>query len=322
VRIAYLGNFSVPYCTEVHVAASLEALGHQVTRIQEGQVRTAVVPRMSERHDCFLWTQTYSLAERGGTRSERHRMLEQIRKTMPTVGFHLDRWWGLGREHQIQEEPFFRVDYLFTADGGHQDEWERAGVNHLWSPPAVYHAEAVDVDPDPRLDVDVVFVGAWREYGHKEWWPYRQELITRLEGRYGDRFTCWPRAGEPAVRGLDLNRLYASAKVVVGDSCLAGAAHCYFSDRVPETLGRGGFLIHPQVKGLGVIHPELPTYPLGDWNALFDLIDWYIANPAQREELRRRLASDVRANHTYMNRMQYVIGVIGGADAARYLCAH
>ncbi len=51
------------------------------------------------------------------------------------------------------------------------------------------------------------------------------------------------------VRGHDLNNCYASCKVVVGD-CFGAGTPNYWSDRVPETCGRYGLLIHPAVDGL------------------------------------------------------------------------
>ena len=53
------------------------------------------------------------------------------------------------------------------------------------------------------------------------------------------------------IRGKELNDLYATAKVVVGDTLCKGFNYpYYFSDRLFETTGRGGFLIHPYIKGL------------------------------------------------------------------------
>lgn len=302
MRIAYLGNFEPPHSTENHVARSLESMGHEVDRMQEGVLRALDAPAMARDSDLFLWTQTQSLAEQGGSLDDRREMLRRM--PVPTAGFHLDRWWGLGREHLVREEPFFRVDRLFTADGGHDEQWEDLGVSHYWLPPGVVHDECVDAEPSHK-ELDVIFVGAWRDYGHPEWWPTRREMLEQLRRRYGRRFTCWPQG--PAIRGLELNRLLASAKVVVGDSCLAGSAERYWSDRVPETTGRGGFLIHPEVKGLSGQHPSVATWELGDLDQLYALIDYYLAFPRERERARAHQAHETRTRHTYMDRMQRLL---------------
>lgn len=311
LRVSYLGNFSVPYCTEVHVAASLEAIGVEVDRIQEGQPVADVTSRVVDAlPDLFLWTQTLSLAEQGGTNEDRHVMVSMIRDSQtPSAGFHLDRWWGLSREGQVADQAFFRLDHVFTADGGHDADWREAGVNHHWLPPGVFHGEAIDSAPRRRYASDIAFVGSWRHYGHEEWWPYRRELIERLSARYGARFQCWPRTR--AVRGWELNTLYASVRIVVGDSCLVGTPRNYWSDRVPETIGRGGVLVHPHVEGIDEWHPYLPTWRIGEWDALFSVVDDLLANDGARELLRKVGSEDVRENHTYRNRMQSMLGVLG-----------
>ena len=259
----------------------------------------------------FLWTQTYGLAESGGTRTERARMIYELRLMMPTMGFHLDRWWGLDRADQIPLEPFFRVDTLATADGGHEAEWKDIGVNHVWSPPAVYHAEAYDGTPQRKFKCDIAFVGSWRHYGHEEWWPVRKAMLDYLRYRYGSRFRCFPRG--PAIRGADLNNLYASCKVAVGDSCLSGGARAYFSDRVPETLGRGAALVHPYVEGIEDYFradEHFAAYPVGDFEAMGARIDALLQDSDAREALRRRGSEHVRASQTYRDRLEALLAAV------------
>lgn len=318
--VHYLGNFSVPYATESHVSASLEYIGCTVNRIQEGSVKAVeVVPwikeRMAGHRDVFLHTQTFGLAVSGGTRDERLAMLNGIKSLdIPTVGYHLDLWHGLDRADQLATEPFFSVDHLFSTDGGHDDDWKELGINHHWLPPAVYHAEAYDGTPQRHFTSDVAFVGSWRAYAHEEHWPVRQSMLQTLRARYGSRkFRCWPQG--KAIRGRELNDLYASVKVVVGDSCLAGKISGYWSDRIPESTGRGGFLIHPYVPGLLNVHPSLVTYEAGNWNELIEKVDHFLAHDSDRELNRKENAELTRLHHTYAKRMEAVLKIIGVIDA-------
>ena len=245
-------------------------------------------------------------------------MLEAFRgDSTPTVGFHLDRWWGLPREKEILTHPFFRVDHLFTADGAHDDRWRAAELNHTWSPPAVLSQSCVRGYLRPEYVCDVAFVGSWNGY-HPEW-RHRMQLVKWLVSTYGDRLKLFPQPGKPAVRNHDLNDLYCSAKVIVGDSCLVptadgGAMHSYVSDRVFETVGRGGFLIHPHVDG---VFPDLledgkhlRTYPLGDFDALRSMIDHYLEYELEREEIALTGMDHVRAHHTYAHRLERVLAVV------------
>lgn len=316
VRCAYLGNFSSPASTESHVAASFEALGHEVLRIQEGETKTTDIINIAMKFepDMFLWTQTLGLAETGGTKDERLKMLSDFRGFgVPTVGFHLDRWFGLDRETQVATEPFFSVDHLFTADGGHDDQWEELGVNHHWLPPGVYHAEAYDGTPRREYQCDVVFVGSWRHYAHEEHWPIRKKMLDTLRTRYGPRFKTFP--VRQAVRGTDLTDLYASCKVAVGDSCLVGSIGSYVSDRVPESIGRGAALVHPHVEGLSpyfIPDEHFASFPLGDHLQMIRVIDDLVSDAAKREHLRVAGATHVRSSQTYRDRMNELLAVVLG----------
>lgn len=314
MRVSYLGNFGPSHSTETHIAASLEALGHEVIRVQEGSMPALDVGRITkiEAPDLFLWTQTLSLAEQMGNRADRLAMLRLIETVCPTAGFHLDRWWGLSRETRVRVEPFFRVNHLFTADGGHEEEWKSQGINHHWLPPGVYHEEAHDGTPREEFTARVAFVGSWQGYGHKEHAPARQAMIAGLEARYKNDFRAFPYLGQPRVVYPDLNDLYASVEVVVGDSCLSPASNgepigYYWSDRIPETTGRGGLLVHPYVHGLPQYHPSLPVWDLGDLETLYHAVDQFLDDPTGRELARMQVADETRENNTYKVRMERLL---------------
>lgn len=251
-------------------------------------------------------------------------MVDSIRALgVPSAGFHLDRWWGLGRQDQVFREPFFRYDYLFTADGGHDPMWEELGINHHWLPPGIYHAEAINGIAHGRYLSDIAFVGSWRSYGHPEWESHRMEMLRVLRQKFGSRFRCWPQHG--GIRGKELASLYASTKIVIGDSCLAPNVYDqpierYWSDRIPETTGRGGFLIHPEVAGLSEIHPSVVTYPLGNNEALVELISRYLSDADQRVQLRNLQAEETRSTNTYRDRIVQMLRDMGYAkgEAAEY----
>lgn len=310
-RVSYLGNFSTPASTESHVGKSLESLGHLVQRIQEGDVPATKIAGLVKlfRSDVFLHTQTRGLAITGGTDDERLTMLNDIKSLgIPTVAYHLDLFLPLDRAEYVHTDPYFQADYFFSTDGGHDEEWKRLGINHVWLPPGVFHEEAYDGTPDPRFFCDVAFVGSWKSYAHQEHQPVRREMLRLLQRKYGRRFRMFPRG--PAIRGKELTDLYASVKVVVGDSCLAGKVKGYVSDRVPETMGRGALLVHPHVEGLEDVFPYLVTYPAGDWRAMFNCIYHYLANDLERETQRRLAAEHTREHHSYRNRMQTVLDTV------------
>lgn len=316
--LAYRGNFQpdlppgiTPWSTEHHVARSLEELGHRVVRIQEDRDSWQRTLQETCNADLMLWTQTYGFAHQWD-QTEAIAALEYLNRAMPTVGIHLDLWWGLEREHQVLEEPFFQhTRWMFTADGDHDDRWVDAGVHHHWSPPAVFGPECTPGEARPQFRADVAFVGSWRGGYHDAWWPARKAMLDALQRRYHSRLRLWPRGS--AVRGQALNDLYASTKVVVGDSCFADRSDRYFSDRPFETIGRGGFLVMPWIRGLAemlVDGEHCRYYPPGDHAEMVRLVDHYLAHDAERERIRRAGQEHVRQNHTYARRLEALLTTV------------
>ena len=325
MRIAFIGNFTQPHCSEVHWSATLERLGHEVIRLQENGFTPDELGQMLEQinFDMLLFVRTW-----GKTLTLEHLARLRERK-IPSVSYHLDLYVGLQRkylhenstlEDVFKTDAFWQTDYVFSPDGdpGSQKVFEANGINHHYMKPGVYEPECYMCEQ--RNAFDVLFVGSGDRlgnphiYGHPEW-NYRNELITFLYDNYGERFGKfgWPQA---TVRNNELNQLYADSKVTVGDSvCLAGFTHTYYwSDRVYETLGRGGFLIHPYIKGLEEEFTDgenIVFYEYGNWQQLKDKIDYYITHDDERERIRKAGHEYVKANCTYTRRLQSMLDTVG-----------
>ena len=312
MRVAFLGNFrprtalNEPFSTESHMAASYEILGHEVLRLQEDETRKVSIPEscVAFGADLFHWTDTWHTE-----RMDAFRMLEELRCLgIPSVGHTLDLFIGLDREVLLDTDPWFRCDYFFSADGGHEEVFASKRVNHVWLPPAVYAPECYIADPVDSLVQDIIFVGS---YGYHKQWPYRAQLIDWLRSTYGSRFTYY--GHESVMRGRRLNQLYASAKVVVGDSCCPGFTQSnYWSDRIPETLGRGGVLIHPWIEGLGGCFGfgDFQPYKYEDFRELKYHIERLLQEPQVRDQIRHQGFEAVRDRHTYTHRAQKILNVI------------
>lgn len=310
-----MGNFGPEHSTENHIARAFTNNGHDLSKIQEGDAtRLAELTRDVKSYDLVAWTRTRDLSNKVGHAAQMRLIYACRRAGVKIIGLHLDLWWNIGREDEILTEPFFRVDALFSADGGHQDRFEWAGVNHIWFPPAISEGEAVRGNIRNEYVSDIAFVGSHQGY-HEEH-KHRFALVNWLRDTYGSRVKFWPQPGKHAVRGKDLQDLYASAKVLVGDSCLvpnvdgSPMTH-YISDRVPETVGRGGFLLHPRVEGVipGLYTPgkHLGTWTLWEWGALKDEIDFYLDNDDVRSCIAEEGQAHVLENHTYEVRVRQVL---------------
>lgn len=300
----YIGNYQFPWCTEVHIARDLEALGHTVVRFQEppggGDLSTLeAIEQAAAGADVVLWTRTWGLPP------ETTAMWRRIEaRGVATASYHLDLYVGLERQAKVACDPFWTTGTVFTPDGDPESaRWfHREKINHVWMPPAVVSDECVPGIDRPELQHDVVFVGS--KHYHPEW-RHRPALLRWLKETYGDGFRRY--GGDARImRGQDLNDLYASAKVVVGDSlCLPGHTN-YWSDRICETLGRGGFLIHPRVPGIEEQFTDgehVVLYDFWDFDGLRELIDDYLQLPDERERIAKAGQAHVAANHTYQHRL-------------------
>ena len=225
---------------------------------------------------------------------------------IPTVSFHLDLYLGLDRGDNLKNDPFFQSDYVFSADMGHQDEFKKLGINHFGLSPGVFDQECYLGQKEKRFESDVIFVGS---YNYHPEWKYRRVLIDWLRDTYGNRFRLW--GTHERVREQDLNNLYASAKVAVGDSLFSPN---YWSDRIPETLGRGGFLIHPRNPGLEKqfeYYKHLIPYNYGEFKTLKEIIDFYVSHDRERDKIRLAGHQWVKENHTYINKIKHILKTIG-----------
>ena len=184
----------------------------------------------------------------------------------------------------------------------------------MWLSPAVSLGETELGVQVPQYRHRLAFVGSWQHGYHPEW-THRRELVDWLLKNYQFDIAFWPRPGQNAIRGEELRNLYASTDVIIGDSCLAGDATHYWSDRIPETVGRGGFLLHPAVEGLEeqyTVGEHLWTWPIGDWGALKQVIESAWASPDAIAEVRVLGREHVRKHHTYdvrVNQIREIAGV-------------
>lgn len=318
--VVYIGNFEPPHSTENHLLLAMRYHGWEVTPMQENDPATfADLARGDwvKPPDFFLWTRTgwdwnaiYPGGNAAAMRDQRTFLRRARDREIPTVGYHLDIWFGLWREFQVDEEPFFDVQLLCTADGGHDAEWQARHIRHKWFPPGVSRTECDLGHPDPGYASLLAFVGSWQGGYHPEH-QHRADLVQWLRRNFRSSCAFYPQPGRPAVRGEALRNLYASVDVLVGDSCFAGqGVRNYWSDRIPETLGRGGLLIHPHVPGLEAHFTDgldLLTWKAGDWDALGGRIEWALSHPAERDLIQRAGRQNVLMYHTYEVRMLELI---------------
>jgi hypothetical protein len=320
IRVAYVGNFAPPHSTENMVKAALEANGCTVFPVQQDEAfRAGLTDNVKQNIDLLIYTRSHNRSALHSGWTDVWRQLE-TRHGVVTASLHLDRFWDLEREKLIHaHDPLFTTQHVWTADGGNDDRWREAGVNHHWLVPAVDGRAIRDETVAVREAPEILFVGST---GYHREYPQRDQLVQHLARTYGPRFMHFGKGGTREVRGPALTALYRSAKVVVGDSCFANdrtprRSVNYFSDRIPETLGRGGFLIHPWVPGLSSQYDtgrHLVTHVPGDWDDLDAQIGQYLASPGVAEGIADTGRAHVLRAHTWDVRIRELLDVLGFRD--------
>lgn len=310
MKIIFLGNFQVPYSSESHHRQSLEDLGHQVVPLQEGSATSDLVLAEAVQADMFVWVHTHGWQTSGVVPMEI--VLKTLKKLkIPSVTYHLDLWFGLQRQKDLDEDPVYRhIEHFFTVDKLMADWFNKeTDVKGHYMHAAVFDREAYISEVPSRNSNKVIFVGS---KGYHPEWGYRPLLINELQNHYGSIFTHVGGDGSTGtIRGDELNRLYIGSSVAIGDSlCINFDYPWYWSDRVYETLGRGGFMIHPWIKGMDEDFEDgkhLVFYKFGDFEGLFKTIDYYLEHPEEREKIRLAGHEHVKKNHTYKNRWSEII---------------
>lgn len=329
MRIVLLGNHSVDFSSESHHAKSLESLGHEVIRLQETQAGTEQILEESLKSDMFIYIHTHRWLTPGNMSMAT--VLKKLKEAgIPSVSYHLDLFLGLHREKDLYTEDVYKhIEHFFTVDQLMADWFnENTKVKGHFLPAGVLEDECKMFRPTdtdtvivgeksfevvPKYKHDVIFVGS-RNY-HPEW-PYRPQLIDWLKSTYGSRFAHYGGDGLGVIRGHALNQLYADSKIVIGDTLCIGFDYPeYISDRLFETTGRGGFIIHPYIKGIEnhfKLAQELVVYEYNNFYQLEGLIDFYTKHDKPREAIRRRGHERTKKDHTYTKRWQTILETVNG----------
>lgn len=279
MRVAFVGKFELLH-DEEYIARSFESIGHDVVRIEDSYAPETVLQRVDEYHPDICIFLKY---DRAGL------LIPALRdRNVKSICWVFDIYFGYHREESVPLLPYFKADVVVTTDGGHAKQWEDAGINHIVVRQGIYKEECVLI-PREDPDHDVVFVGSHNPHNKT-----RSESITVIKRNYHN-YTWYGSRGTNEIRGMDLNKLYAKTKIVVGDSVYSPN---YWSNRVVETLGRGGFLIHVDTPGIRQEYPDLVTYEPGYYRDLIDKVDYYMNHEEERRAIIKKNFEHVHKNYT------------------------
>lgn len=318
MKIAFVGNFAVDFTSETHWSKSLETLGHEVLRMQEHTVPTETILERSLECDMFIWVHSHRVVIPGKLKIEE--VLGKLNeKGIPTVAYHLDLYMGLDRWKSYSVDPYMNaLKYFFTVDKKMADWLNKNTKTKAFYVPAGVFDREVNMMKPQRVGYDIIFTGS-SEY-HPEF-PFRSQLVKFLKNTYGRKFIHIGHGGDIGQkRGHQLNQIYRNAKIVVGDTLQLNFDYpYYYSDRLFEVPGRGGFMIFPDIKGVEDCYEpnkEMVFYKHGDLSDLKSKIDYYLQHDAEREAIRLAGFERTKSDHTYVDRWKTILEMVEKSENA------
>jgi len=176
------------------------------------------------------------------------------KKGITTISWTFDLYRGKYRKRHDYHLPHYKADIVITTDADDEYHTVRQGV---------HKPEKIEIKG--KKIYNVIFVGnPGTGFNH---YKLRREMIQRVKPKIFQ-----------GVRGLALNKLLGQSKIALGDSIPASN---YWSNRIYEMTGRGGFYIHPKVEGM-------PDYiPQFEQGKAKEMVKYYLEHEEEREELRR-----------------------------------
>ena len=293
--ILYIGDFKVPYSTELYIAHALRQLGYNVFCKQEDSY--FVYNLEANVAEVVALNPVFVLFSKGKPIGYSKEFIEELRKVgVKTACWLFDLYFDLPIDRAFrlrQKDAPFNADVVYTTDGGHHEQFKELGILSKTLRQGIHEPEAILYEREMKHDV--IFVGG-------NVYRTRTIMMSELQRKYGEKFERFGHNPDCIVRNLPLNELYASTKVVVGDS---QPSDYYWSNRLYETLGRGGFLLHPYTKGIDEEFEDgkhLVLYERDNMDDLFAKIDYYLEHDEEREKIRRAGHEHVKNNYTYKHR--------------------
>lgn len=289
MKIFYIGKFLKPWATESYVAHALQERGAEVFKREYTETMTlSNLISQVEKHqpDFVLFSKVTSPVFKD--------FIDWCKASgILTVTWLWDLYWGYRPAAPVQ----FTADMLFTTDGGHEDRWETIGANHKVLRQGIHEPEHVIYPFNPSHNL--AFVGL------PDYYARRRELTRWLKRTYSSSIQ-W----HNTTRGLALNRLLSETKIIVGDSYPSPK---YWSNRVYEILGRGGFLLFPETEGLEEEFTDgvhYVSYKRGDYEHLRNRISYYLSHDDEREQIRQEGFKKC-GEYTYTSRVRELLEHIG-----------
>jgi len=184
----------------------------------------------------------------------------------------------------------------FMTDGDAVTQWNRLH----WLPQGADERVVGRGTKVPHRDIPILFTGAVRGCGAK-----RQSFVDEMVARYSPNFVHVVKG----IHGRAMADLIATSRIVVAPDF--PISDRYWSNRVYNVLGFGGFLLHPRCTELSKHYTSGVHYIAYDSREqLHQLIDDYLRLDLSRQLVQQRALDCTIKEHTYRHRCEQLVATV------------
>jgi spore maturation protein CgeB len=229
-------------------------------------------------------------------------------------------WW-LNDPFQFERsmEKAACYDYYFTNSRGSVPLYAEKGVTNASFLPVGVYPPLHKKDPQLTKEYDICFAGDYK--------PVREEVLTAVASKYRlALFGPWRKKlpkDSPLASHIvsdsffspeEMVRIFNQSKIVLNIHTWLGKNEFGINPRIFEANGCGSLQISDFKEEIADFYQEdqeIVIYRSID--ELMEKLDYYLANPEQREEIAQRGYQRAHRDDTYRQRMETLLQVCAGA---------
>ncbi len=272
---------------EKRIDDALENIGYEVIKVDEKETTENIL-----KHDADVLLFYKAGVERGVKKmGDLEDCLRRFKGSKVCIYF--DKVWA-GRGNYIRKiAPL--TDLVYVSDGDFVRAHNYINLYELPQATCVDKRRSTGEKKD-EYNIPIVFLG--QVYGE------RANFTRNMLARYGNAFKV-----VNDVFDDNLTNLCESARVFV--SPLYPQTDFYWSNRVYQIIGRGGFIIMPRLEGLTWEFKEgehIEYYR--SFEELCQKIDYYLEHEEERNKVRKAGQKHCLENYTYEKRLKEMLSLL------------
>jgi hypothetical protein len=296
-KIIYLGHKDRKYKEiEDGVIDSLKLMGYKVILFDDQEYKPEEVIEACKGAKMFLFHKGGFLTK---SETEMYASIDKLIYTLSKIDckkvlWFVDKVW-MEREIFIDRIINY-VDYSFFTD---ETFLRRHKIFNAYSLKQGCQIKRFKGKKNPAFECDVAFIGSI--YGE------RQMFVKALGSLLGDKFRTYNE-----IRDQDFADLCKSAKIIISPNYPMD--DFYWSNRIYEVLGNGGFMFHPNFAGLKDEGIKEGEHYIGytNWLDVEDKLEYLLSKKADKliKSITKQGQKEVVINHTYLQRCRKILEIV------------